>query len=412
MSFDGREPALSSLKAMQTEITAIRYYSKKLSSIKKDIDETVIDAADYKLNRADELKANQSKYLKVQKEAPAKTAVFDALLMVVFAVFALALMVILHPGEKVNILGGVVNWIFHGIFVIYPLTIAARLILSKADKFFAGLPNGARLALLIVYGVSVVAYIVTSVFRPIFLISVIPLLFGALVYWLKSKENARIAKATYDGNVKNARARFAKMLREAEESDAIELQRYEADLEKAKKAKEVKLSAVIKECSTALSKHKANFKEIKIIPDEMLQRDMKVVDTLIAILESGKARSIDEAIAVYEDERNNSFGEIYVYVGIRRRDGWSTLRNLVYLDGEKHLSAEMPYSVIKVSPGKHTLSAKVQLNYDGAAHYPASETLDFDIADGDKKYVKFFVKGTPTVQHVICSGEEEFNNQL
>ena len=412
MSFDGREPALSSLKAMQTEITAIRYYSKKLSSIKKDIDETVIDAADYKLNRADELKANQSKYLKVQKEAPAKTAVFDALLMVVFAVFALALMVILHPGEKVNILGGVVNWIFHGIFVIYPLTIAARLILSKADKFFAGLPNGARLALLIVYGVSVVAYIVTSVFRPIFLISVIPLLFGALVYWLKSKENARIAKATYDGNVKNARARFAKMLREAEESDAIELQRYEADLEKAKKAKEVKLSAVIKECSTALSKHKANFKEIKIIPDEMLQRDMKVVDTLIAILESGKARSIDEAIAVYEDERNNSFGEIYVYVGIRRRDGWSTLRNLVYLDGEKHLSAEMPYSVIKVSPGKHTLSAKVQLNYDGAAHYPASETLDFDIADGDKKYVKFFVKGSPTVQHVICSGEEEFNNQL
>ena len=125
MSFDGREPALSSLKAMQTEITAIRYYSQKLSSIKKDIDETVIDAADYKLNRADELKANQSKYLKVQKEAPAKTAVFDALLMVVFAVFALALMVILHPGEKVNILGGVVNWIFHGIFVIYPLTIAA-----------------------------------------------------------------------------------------------------------------------------------------------------------------------------------------------------------------------------------------------------------------------------------------------
>jgi len=412
MSFDGRESALSSLKAMQTEITAIRYYNKKLSSIKKDIDETAIDAADYKLNRADDLKANKSKYLKVQKDDPSRSAVFDVLLMLIFAVFAFALMVILHPGEKINLLGGVVNWIFHVIFVLYPLMFAAKLINPNAGKFFAGLPKGASLALLIVYGVSVVAFIITAVFRPIFLICVLPIGFGALVYLIKSKENARIAKASYDSKVKNARAKYGETLREAEESDALELQRYEADLDKAKKAKEAKLSAVIKECYVALAKHKANFKEIKIIPDEMMQRDMKVVDTLIAILESGKARSLSEAIAVYEDERYNAQGEIYVYVGIRRRDGWSTLRNLVYLDGEKNLSAEMPYSVIKVSPGKHTLSAKVQHNYNGEAHYPTSETLTFDIADGEKKYVKFFVKGSPAVQHVVCESAEEFKSEL
>lgn len=412
MSFDVREPALSSLKAMQTEITAIRHYNKKLSSIKKDIDETVIDTADYKLNRAEELKANQNKYLKVQKDAPAKTAVFDVLLMLIFAVFAFVLMVILHPGEKINLLGGIVNWIFHGIFVLYPLMTATRLFVLKADKFFRGLPKGAHLALFVVYSVSVVAFIITSVFRPIFLICALPIGFGALIFLLKSKENARIAKATYNSKVKNAREKYAQMLREVEESDALELQRYEADLEKAKRAKEAKLSAVIKECSVALAKHKANFKEIKIIPDEMMQRDMKVVDTLIAILESGKARSIDEAIAVYEDERNNAQGEIYVFVGIRRRDDWSTLRNIIYLDGEKNQSAELPYSVIKVTPGKHTLSAKVQLNYNGAAHYPVSETLTLNIAEGEKKYVKFFVKGSPAVQHIVCSGEEEFKSEL
>ena len=104
----------------------------------------------------------------------------------------------------------------------------------------------------------------------------------------------------------------------------------------------------------------------------------------------------------------DALGEIYVYVGIRRKDGWSSVRNLVYLDGEKACSAEMPYSIIKVVPGEHTLSSKVQLNYGGAAHYPQSDPVTLAINNGDKKYVKFYVRGTPDVKVEICDSTEKF----
>ena len=229
---------------------------------------------------------------------------------------------------------------------------------------------------------------------------------------MKSKENARMSKESFEIRKRNAHAKYSKMLREAEESDAAELARYEADLAKAKKEKETRLSSVIKECSTALAKHKANFKEIQVISDELLREDMKIVDTLISIIGSGKANSIDDAIEVYKSEKAGALGEIYVYVGIRRREGSTSIRNIVYIDGVKNTSAEMPYSVIKVPEGKHTVSAKVQLNYNGATHYPSSEVISLDIKGGEKKYVKFYIKGSPKVQHVICSSEEELISEL
>lgn len=412
MSDNIRTQALASLKAMQTEITAIRYYNKKLASIKKDIDETTLNAEDYQTGRAESVKNDRNKFFTAQKKPAVKTNPFDVVLWTVFAVFSFALMLILHPGEKVNLLGGVVNWILHTCFVLYPLFVAIRLTLPSLKAKYAKLNNGAKIALFAVYALSVIAFVITVIFRPIFLICALPLVFGAVVLWLKSKENKKIAAESYDNKMKNARAKYAKMLREAEEADLAESARYEADLEKVKKEKEKKLASVIKECSAALSKHKANFKEVCVIPSELMQRDMGVVDALIAIIEAGKASSIDEAIYVYESERQEPEGEIRVYVGIRRREGWTGIRNLVYLDGERCCSAEMPYSVIKVAPGVHTVSAKVQLNYGGESHYPVSDNVSVNISGGDVKYIKFFVKGTPTVKSVVCADEAEFNSEL
>lgn len=406
-----KDLALSQLKEMQGEITAIRYYNKKLSEIKKNIDSATPDPSAYVFNRASELKRQKADALRSAKEPTASAHPLDLLLFIPFALFAIILMAILYPVGIADLLGGVINWIFQIYFVLYPVFIVSRQLVPTVAEFAKNSSRGLLIALLSIYGVSVIFVLIAVFFRPLFMLCIVPLVFGVIALILKDKENEKLDIAKHNANIRKMLAEYDKRIREAELSDAEENARYNADGQNSKKEVEAKYAEVIKECKAALLKHKAKFKEVKVIPDSLMQKDMNVVDKLIAIIERGEANSIDSAIEVYEAEQSEAIehsGEIYVYVGIRRKDGWSAARNLVYLDGEKCCSAEMPYSVINVTPGEHTISAKVQLNYGGASHYPESEIITLSIDNGEKQYVKFYVKGSPDVKVRVCNSTDEF----
>ena len=67
-----KENLISSLKDMQTEITAIRYYNNKLASLKKEIDTSSIDPSAYDTSSASRIMQERDLALSSLKKSEEK----------------------------------------------------------------------------------------------------------------------------------------------------------------------------------------------------------------------------------------------------------------------------------------------------------------------------------------------------
>jgi len=411
MSEYSKEQVILSLKDMQSEITAIRYYSNKLSSLKNQIDTSSIDKSAYDTERASRLTAEKENALASERTAPEnKKRLFDILLFVPFAVFSVILMVMLFPGNILSLPLAIINWILLGYGVIFSLFLAAKTT-TTLGQVYDSIGMSGKNILWVSLGVSIIAYAIDGILRPIFFIVVCPILFGLLVLMAKAKENKRLAASAAMTAHNKLAAKYDRMITEAQLQDADEAARYEADVEAERRSKQQKHAPVISECTKALSKHKAKFNEVNILPAEVLKKDMGVVDALLKIFASGEAETLNDALAIWKKSllaREDDFAKIYVSASVRRREGWGPIRNMMYLDGAKVGTAESPYKVIKAVPGTHSVFAKVQLNYGGQSHYPQSAPVELTLRAGETVYVKFFVSGSPTVQYRICGSMDEF----
>jgi hypothetical protein len=415
MSEYSKEQVILSLKDMQSEITAIRYYSNKLSSLKKQIDTSSIDKSSYDTESASRLTSEKETALASQKAEPvSKKRVFDILLFIPFLVFSVILMVMLFPGSKMPLPISIINWIVLGYGLLLSLFFAAKST-TALRQVYDSLKKSSKYIILASLGVSVIAYVIDGILRPIFFITICPILFGYLILMAKTKENKRLAACAATVAHDKLSAKYDRMILEAQNQDAAEYARYEADIKAERQEKHQKHAPVIAECTKALTKHKAKFNEVNILPAEILKKDMGVVDSLLKIFEEGKAETLNEALAIWKKSlltSEDDFAKIYVSAAIRRREGWGSIRNMMYLDCAKVGAAEAPYKVIKVVPGIHSLFAKVQLNYGGQSHYPQSEPIELTLSAGEVAYVKFFVSGNPTVQYRICRNMDEFMAEL
>ena len=415
MSENSKEQVILSLKDMQSEITAIRYYSNKLSSLKEQIDTSGIDKSAYDTDRASRVRQEKAQALASQHDEPKeKKSILDIILFVPFVVFSVILMIMLFPGDKMPLPLAILNWVVLSYGVLFSLFLGAKAT-TPLSQVYDGIQKVGKYILWATLGVSVIAYAIDGILRPIFLITALPILLGFLMLLAKAKENKRLAACAVTDEQSRIAAKYDRMIAEAQRQDAAEMARYEADVEAERQAKQQKHAPVIAECSKALAKHKAKFNEVNILPAEVLKRDMGVVDSLLKIFAQGEAETLGEALAVWKKTlltREDDFARIYVSAAIRRREGWGQIRNMMYLDGVKVGTAEAPYKVIKAVPGVHSVYAKVQLNYGGQSHYPQSEPIELTLRAGDAAYVKFFVSGNPTVQYRICRDMNEFTAEL
>lgn len=409
-----KENLISALKDMQTEITAIRYYNNKLASLKKEIDTSSIDPSAYDTSSASRIIQERDHALSSLKKPEGKKNIFDIILYAVFAVFSAILMIMLFPGNLIPLPLAVLNIIFLGYGVLYSVFFAA-IKCSVVGKVYDSIPKVGRYVMLAALGLSAIAYVIDGILRPIFFIVVCPIALGFLMLLAKDKENKRLAASAQVNAQNRLRAKYDKLLNDARRSDEAEKARFEADLEAERIGKQKKHASVIAECTKALSKHKAKFNEVNILPAQVLKKDTYVVDSLLKILASDQADDLDGALVIWEKtllSREEDFAQVYVSASIRRRDGWGPIRNMMYVDGAKVGTAEQPHKIIKVVPGTHAITAKVQLNYGGQSHYPQSEPVEITLNAGDVKYVKFFVSGTPTVQYRICRDMDEFSAEI
>ena len=415
MSEHSKEQVILSLKDMQSEITAIRYYSNKLSSLKEQIDTSNIDRSAYDTESAARIIHEKEHALKSQVAEPKnKKRFLDIILFVPFFVFSVILMVMLFPGSKMSLPLSIINWVVLGYGLLLSLFFAAKAT-TVLGQVYDSLKKSNKYIILASLGVSVIAYVIDGILRPIFFITVCPIIFGFLILMAKAKENKRLAACAVTVAHDKLAAKYDRMIAEAQSRDAAELARYEADIKAERQAKQQKHAPVIAECTKALSKHKAKFNEVNILPAEILKKDMGVADSLLKIFADGKAETLNDALAIWKKAlltKEDDFAKIYVSASIRRREGWGSIRNMMYIDGAKVGTAEDPYKIIKAVPGTHSVFAKVQLNYGGQSHYPQSAPVELTLGAGEVAYVKFFVSGNPTVQYRICRSMDEFMAEL
>lgn len=281
------------------------------------------------------------------------------------------------------------------------------------------------LALLLGIALGVILFLFVSM-----LYSLIPVAVGIILCCTAGALAKRKYQADYEAAVAQIDATYAPRLEAAENADW----QANADYQKAvKDAKAQKLSEVtpkLAELSEQLREHEEQLEAVRVLDDRDLAEDPELIGKMIRMITSYRADSIKECFQLLdaekerqrqeaqeryereqarrreeEERKRHSPGEVYVYVGEKHSYGYKPPRNTIIIDGQEYGPGGIPYKKITLQPGWHTISVMVQLYYGGDYHFPQSDTLQFELEGGGKKYFQFYLKDSPVVYGFERSSE-------
>ena len=247
------------------------------------------------------------------------------------------------------------------------------------------------------------------------------LIFGGIAFLVISfKLVGVICKKKNDSRVAKIEAEFAPLIKEAEEKDAEAKKRFEEKDAEAKKLFaeacneindriSVKYAEKLRGCDEEIKQCRAEYYKIKIISDKDFQKNPKIIEKIIDLMESGRADTVKEALNAIDNEereilnqksreeseilnqKSRTPGTLYIQV--------DAYINEVFIDGQSYGAISKPYGTIKLNPGLHNILVICK----AGGMYIESQARQFNMEGDGKLFYKFYPGSSPVVMFKECS---------
>lgn len=269
------------------------------------------------------------------------------------------------------------------------------------------------------------------------LLSPIPLVVGIVLCCVFKSISKKKYQRKYETAEAELNATYDALLEEAESEDRAAEEAYKKAVHDERKRKAEQIDPQLAELAEQEQAHREKLEEVRVLADQDLEEDPDLPGKMIRMITSYRADSIKECFQLIdaenerrqraeedrhrrmeedrrraeddrraeEERRRHMPGEVYVYVGEKHSYGYKPPRNNIIIDGQEYGPGGIPYKKITLQPGWHTISVMVQLYYGGDYHFPQSDTLQFELEGGGKKYFQFYLKDSPVVYGFERSSE-------
>lgn len=289
------------------------------------------------------------------------------------------------------------------------------------------------LSLLLGIGLGIVIFLCVSM-----LCSPIPIVAGIVLCCVFKALSKRKYRAAYEAAQLQLTDTYEPLIAAAEAADRKAEADYRKAVQDAKNKKLAEITPQLEQIAQEIRQHEQALEEVRVLADEDIAEDPELIPKMIRLITSYRADSIKDCFQVLdaekerqrreeaerqrqaaerrrfeeeqrrlEEERKRHMpGEAYVYVGEKRSSGYKPPRNEIIIDGQEYGPGGIPYKKITLQPGWHTISVVVQLYYGGEYHLHQSDTLQFEMPGGGKKYFQFYLKDSVIVYGFERSTEE------
>ena len=236
------------------------------------------------------------------------------------------------------------------------------------------------------------------------------LIFGGIAFLVISfKLVGVICKKKNDSRVAEIKAEFAPLIKEAEEKDAEAKKLLEEKGAEAKKLFaeacneindriSVKYAEKLRGCDEEIKQCRAEYDKIKIVSDKELNKNPKIIEKIIDLMESGRADTVKEALNAIDNEekeilikKSRTPGTLYIQV--------DAYINEVFIDGQSYGAISKPYGTIKLNPGLHNILVICK----AGGMYIESRARQFNMEGDGELFYKFYPGSSPVVMFKECS---------
>ena len=225
------------------------------------------------------------------------------------------------------------------------------------------------------------------------------LIFGGIAFLVISfKLVGVICKKKNDSRVAEIKAEFAPLIKEAEEKDAEAEKLFAEACNEINDRISVKYAEKLRECDEKIKRCRAEYDKIKIVSDKEFQKNPKIIEKIIGLMESGRADTVKEALNAIDNEereihnqKSRTPGTLYIQV--------DSYINEVFIDGQSYGAISKPYGTIMLNPGLHNILVICK----AGGMYIESRARQFNMEGDGELFYKFYPGSSPVVMFKECS---------